>query len=192
MLEQMRQRLHATRSFEEAVETILEDVIALHGAEFGNVQLVSKDHLVIAAQRNFARPFLNTFRRVHPVDGSACGRALKSGKAVLIADVDGDAEYAPVSAIAREAGYRAVQTTPLFTAGGRLIGMVSTHFANVHTPTPIEMETLAIYSRVAADYLNSLLGKTLLVDKAEDMSARLYAHAPRPAAASGEVVTERE
>jgi hypothetical protein len=36
---QMTQRLFLSRTFEEAVHTILDDVIALLGAEYGNVQL---------------------------------------------------------------------------------------------------------------------------------------------------------
>ena len=37
----------------------------------------------------------------------------------------------------------------------RAVAVVSTHFANVHTPTEIEMETLQQYGFVAADFIVS-------------------------------------
>ena len=47
VLEQLDQRLKACSTFEAAVRTILADMVALHGAEFGNVQLAVGDKLVI-------------------------------------------------------------------------------------------------------------------------------------------------
>ena len=58
MLAQMTVRLLRKRTFEDAIHVILDDVIALHGAEFGNVQLPLGDELVIAAQYAFPNLFL--------------------------------------------------------------------------------------------------------------------------------------
>jgi hypothetical protein len=52
-------------------------------------------------------------------------------------------------------GVRAMQATPLIDSGGKCVAVVSTHFANVHTPTEIEMETLQQYGFVAADFIIS-------------------------------------
>ena len=79
---QMTQRLFLTRSFEEAIHTILDDTIALLGAEYGNIQLAIGDELVIAAQRGLSADFLKTFRRVKKVEGlragGPCGLAKRS------------------------------------------------------------------------------------------------------------------
>ena len=160
-IQQMRVRLLAAQTFEQTVARILSDIIDLHGAEFGNVQLPVGDELVIAAQRGFRGPFLKTFERVRSDDDCACGRALRDGQTVVITDVEEDEEYAPFRQIAREAGYRAVQSTPLFAADHVFIGVVSTHFANVHRPTKIEMETLTQYAVVAANRLHELAGDSL-------------------------------
>ena len=175
MLDQMRRRLYAQRSFEAAVKTILGDVIALHGAEYGNVQLPIDDHLVIAAQKGFSAPFLRMFREVRKDTGSACGRALRSGKTVVITDVERDPEFSEYRATAKAAHFRAVQSTPLCTRDGILLGIVSTHFANAHEPTPIEMATLKSYARMAAEYLRTMLGGAGLAGKAQAMSNKLYA-----------------
>src|SRR5215831_19375628 len=166
MLEQMAQRLQAQRSFDGALETLLNDVVALHGAEYGDLQLLVDDHLVVVAQRGLSASFLRAFRRVDRADGSSCGRALRAGRTIVVADVMTDPDYATFRREAEVAGYRSVQSTPITTSRGRVLGMVSTLFANVHEPTPIELDTLTRYSRVAADYLEALLGAAPLGGKA--------------------------
>ncbi|HEX4555841.1 MAG TPA: GAF domain-containing protein [Xanthobacteraceae bacterium] len=178
MLTQMTLRLLQKRTFEEAIHVILNDVIALHGAEFGNVQLPIGDELVIAAQVGLSKRFLKAFRRVRKDDGCACGRALRLGAPVVVADVEKDIEYAAFVKDARRAGYRAVQTTPFFTRSGNLVGLVSTHFAQAHEPTPIEMQTLKTYGGVAAEHAYRLLGDVALATKAEQMSGKLYNNYP--------------
>jgi hypothetical protein len=75
---------------------------------------------------------------------------------------------------AKAAGYRSVQSTPFFTKAGNLLGLVSTHFAQAHEPTPIEMQTLKLYGGIAAEHVYGLLGDVALATKAEQMSERLY------------------
>lgn len=169
----LAERLYAQQTFEGAIATILHDVVALHGAEFGDVQLPIGNELAIVAQIGLGAAFLKAFKRVGCDDGSACGRALRERKTVVIADVEVDPEYEQFRPDARAAGYRAVQTTPLFTSTGELIGMVSTLFAHVHKPTDIEMETLGRYSVCAADYLKKLLNGCEIDLKATEMHSAL-------------------
>jgi len=174
MLEQMTQRLQAQRSLEAAIETLLNDVVALHGAEYGDLQLLVGDDLVVVAQRGLTAPFLRAFRRITRADGCACGRALREGRTIVVPDVTKDPDYARFRGEAAAAGYRAVQSTPIATSRGRVLGMVSTLFANVHEPTPIELDTLARYSRIAADFLERLVGADTLAVTARRMHAALY------------------
>ena len=175
MLEQMRNRLDGQRTFEGAVDTILRDVIALHGAEFGNVQLPIGPKFVIVAQQNLSADFLNAFRTVDKHQDCACGRVIRLGKPVVVADVNEDKDYARYRSNAKAAGYRAVQSSPLHTGDGALIGIVSTLFANAHEPSPIEMETLRLYSGVASEHLHRLLGDDELAHRASQMNRALYA-----------------
>lgn len=182
MLSSLSKRLHTTRSFEQAIETILDDMIALHGAEYGNVQLPVGDELLIVAHRGLGAPFLQAFKRVNKDDGCACGRALRLGRTVVVRDVEKDADFKTFLKDARAAGFRAVQSTPFFTSDGLLLGVVSTHFANVHAPTTIELKTLQAYSIVAADHAFQLLGNAVLAAKAQQMNETLYASASLAAA----------
>ena len=110
---QMTERLLLSRTFEGTVQTILDDVIALLGAEYGNVQLSIGDELVIAAQRGLSADFLKTFRRVKKDDGSACGRALRIGETVIIRDVESDPKFAAFRPDAKKAGFRSSPEHPV-------------------------------------------------------------------------------
>jgi GAF domain-containing protein len=170
----MARRLGETTTFETAIRTILDDAIALVGAEYGNVQLIKGDDLVIVEQRGLKLEFLRTFWRVNRDDGSACGRALRLAEIVVIADVETDTEFRTFRGDAKKAGFRAVQSTPLIASNGQLIGIVSTHFANVHAPTPIERETLKVYGIAAADHLVKLLAGAPLDAMAQRLNDELY------------------
>jgi GAF domain-containing protein len=177
LLEQMSARLRAQSSFENAVRVVLDDSIALHGAELGNVQLLAGNCLLIVLQRGFKAPFLGFFCEVRSEDGSACGRALRTQSPVVVRDTDADEEYEPYRAAVRAAGYRSVITVPLTTSTNLPLGAVSNHFVNVHRPTAIEIETLKAYGMVAADHLFGLLDGDPLKDRALSMHHRLYAEA---------------
>ncbi len=86
-------------------------------------------------------------------DCSACARALQSGKRIIIADVQADADYASIRATAAAAGYRAVQSTPLIGHDGSVLGMLSTHYANPYQPTARELALLDMYCRLAANFI---------------------------------------
>jgi two-component system, sensor histidine kinase len=176
----LSKRLYAARAFEEVIDTILDDTIALLGAEYGNVQLPIGDALAIVAQRGLSGRFLMAFRRVNKNDDCACGRALRLRRTVVVRDVEKDAAFAAFLKDAREAGFRGVQSTPFFTSDGLLLGMVSTHFANAHEPTAIELETLQSYSIVASEHAYRLLGNEMLGTKAGRMNTTLYASILRP------------
>ncbi len=175
LISQLKQRLQAQKSFEEAVHTILSDIIALHGAEYGNLQLLVRDKLVIVAQSGLSAPFLRTFKAVTKEDGCACGRAFRLGIPIIIADVNEDKDFTPYRAAANLAGYRAVQSTPLITSDDKFVGVVSTLFAQVHWPTKIEMDTLGVYCELAADQLRALVTEGTLASHAQRMNQDLYA-----------------
>ena len=96
------------------------------------------------------------FRTVGIDDESACARAMRQGKQVTIEDVETDPAYVPYREIAAAAGYRAVQSTPLVSRRGDLIGMLSTHFRQPHLPTDRELKMLDLYARQAADVIERL------------------------------------
>jgi GAF domain-containing protein len=144
MLPQMTARLLSQHTLAGGLRTILNDVIALHGAEFGNIQLaIDNDTLALIEHRGFDQPSLQSLRRVARSGAAVSARAFASRKPVIIPDLFQDRALAPYHSLANAMGVRAMQATPLIDSGGKCVAVVSTHFANVHTPTEIEMETLS-------------------------------------------------
>jgi PAS domain S-box-containing protein len=142
---------------EECLKGILDAAIAITGAQRGNIQLFDADEgdLVIAAQRGFEAPFLNFFARVEAGEASACGAAFRAGERVVVEDVIGSATFAgqPSGEVMLAAGVRAVQSTPLTSSAGVVLGMISTHFTRPYRPGERELRYMDLLARQAADYL---------------------------------------
>ncbi|WP_425311772.1 GAF domain-containing protein [Microvirga massiliensis] len=141
------------------LDAILDATIELHGADFGNIQLYDEKTrtLRLAVQRGFQEPFLDRFAEVSSEEGSACGMALARQERVMIEDVEQEPAYAASLTAAREAGYRAVQSTPLFTPAGTPLGMLSTHFRQPHRLSERELRFTDIYARQASDAIAAQL-----------------------------------
>jgi len=154
-------RLHefSTRLLSKAgllplLEEILNAIIALQNADFGNVQLYNSETktLEIVAHRGFQRNFLDYFSSVNE-PGAACGRAMQRRDRVIIEDVLADPDFAPHRQIAASAGFRAVQSTPLFSRSGEPLGMISTHFRQPHRPSGHDLRFTDLYARLAGELI---------------------------------------
>jgi len=114
------------------------------GASKGNVQVFDPllNGLEIIAQRGFDQRFLQTFRVVQIDMPSICARALRFKRRVMVSDVRDDLLFWPYLSIAEEAGFCAVQSTPILAKNGSVKGVFSTHFAQPHRFTRRTTEVL--------------------------------------------------
>ena len=172
MLGEMAMRVMGKRTFGDTVQTILDDVIAFHGAQYGTVQLPVGDKLVIAAQRGFDPQILQMFRYVTKDDRCACGQALRLRQSIVVADVDKDQDYAPYRDAVKRAGFRSIQSTPFTTQDGKLIAIVTVYLAAPGRAR--RSEAFDLYGNVAADKACELLGGVALDAEATQMSEELY------------------
>jgi hypothetical protein len=113
-------------------EHSVDEAVKLHGAQFSTLQIYDdrRDTLLILAQRNFRAPFLHHLALMKPGDGSACGRCLEEGRTATIGDVSSDPDFGPHREAAREAGFEAVQASPVLSRSGSLIAVLSTYFGS--------------------------------------------------------------
>ena len=79
--------------------------------------------------------------------------ALQRRERVIVEDVQTDPVFAPHRQIAASAGYRAVQSTPLFSRSGEPLGMLSTHFRQPHRSSEHELRLTDLYARQAAEMI---------------------------------------
>lgn len=138
---------------------MLDGALSLMGADFGNIQLVDpgSGSLRIVTQFGFRDRFLDHFALVRD-DNSACGRAATEHAQVVIADVHEDPGFAPHVDIAAASGFLAVQSTPLVTPSGRLVGMISTHFRQRHRPPEHDLLMMQQYARSVGQAIGERLG----------------------------------
>jgi GAF domain-containing protein len=88
----------------------------------------AQDTLYLVAQINFAAVFVESFGQVRPGHGSVCARAMDLKKSVYVSDVLADGEFAGLQALSDQSGVRAIQSTPILSQTGTLLGIFSTHF----------------------------------------------------------------
>jgi PAS domain S-box-containing protein len=142
-LRQLSLRVAATSDRTAALTDVLETAIGMVAAAKGNVQLydAADDALTIIAHRGFNQEFLDYFKSI-PVGYSCCGTAMERRDRVIIEDVYADPRFCDLADIYARHGFVAVQSTPLFTSEGRLLGMFSTHFARPHCPSERDLRLL--------------------------------------------------
>ena len=153
-LHEFSTQLLTSTELQSLLEEILDTTIALQNADLGNIQLYNPEvrGLEIVAQRGFQKEFLDYFRVVRD-DASACGRAMHGPGRIIIEDVHTDRDFEPHRHIADAAGFRAVQSTPLFSRDGKVLGMLSTHFRRPHRPSDYELRLTDLYAVHAAEMI---------------------------------------
>jgi PAS domain S-box-containing protein len=173
-------RLLSPESFGSALEDVLDNAMHASGAGQGSIQIYepASRSLEIVTQRGFQKDFVDFFCSVSADAGTACARALKTRKRVMIEDVELDREFAPHRDRARAAGFRAVQSTPLLSHDGRMLGMLSTHFAVPATLADRQERLLDIYARHAADVIERFHFERALqdADRRKDEFIAVLAH----------------
>ncbi len=138
-------------------QRMLAAAVRLTGSDFASLQLLDRqrEELQLIAHRGFPADAAAFWDRVGADSGTTCGKALERKQRIVVPDV----EEAPFIRgtidlrVFRDAGIRAVQSTPLVARDRRLIGMMSTHWRRSHRPEPVELERFDLLARHVTDVL---------------------------------------
>jgi len=138
------------------LKEILNVAIEISAADKGHIQLRDQDsgQLTFAAQKGFDESFRDFFTNAR--DGnSAWGMAMESHQRVVVEDITESEIYAgkPSLSMMLHADVRAVQSVPLQSSSGNLLGTISTHFSEPHRPSEQELRLMDLLARQTADYL---------------------------------------
>ena len=151
------------------LDATLDAAIFITAADKGNVQLVDPEtgSLVIRAHRGFQRSFLDFFSAVSHGTAAACSAALALAERVMVEDVTKSGLFAgtPALNVLLAEDVRAVQSTPLMTSTGSVVGMISTHFRRSTRMSERELRYLDLLARQIADYVERIRMEQLLIDK---------------------------
>lgn len=151
-------RLWDIRNLKDGLEEVLSTSMELLCAEKGNIQLLDaeKQVLVIAVHHGFDKAFLDHFKEVSAGSDSVCGIAFGSRKQIVVDDVNNAPFFAAHLQVAKNSGFRAVQSTPLYNHEGIPIAMVSTHSAAPGHFTEQSLHRMELYARYAESFLERI------------------------------------
>ncbi|MCC7091620.1 MAG: PAS domain S-box protein [Nitrosomonas sp.] len=149
--------VRAGKDVQHCLDVIVEAAVMIMGADKGNLQIFDAEtaSLQIVAHLNFEEPFLKFFAAVRPDEASVCGATMQLHRRIVVEDITRSLIFSgQVSqSVLLDAGVRAVQSTPLVSGSGALLGMISTHFAQPHRPSERDLRLMDLLARQAADYL---------------------------------------
>jgi PAS domain S-box-containing protein len=126
-------------------------------SDFASMQLLhlERGELRLLTHRGFSPEAAHQWEWVRASSACACGVALATGERVIVPDVESCVFMAGTEQLAtyRQTGIRAVQTTPLLSRSGKLLGMISTHWGRPHEPSERDLRLFDILARQAADLI---------------------------------------
>lgn len=141
---------------QDLLTEIVEAAVIITNANMGNIQIYDErsSSLQIVAHSGFKKPFLDFFSTVY-TGQAACGAAMKLKERVIIEDITQSPIFmnTPSLEVMVEAGARAVQSTPLYSRQGRLVGMLSTHYNIPNRPDDQDLQLLDLLARQSADII---------------------------------------
>ena len=140
------------------LQTALDSTIAGTGAQFGSMQLLETDGLHLVVQHGFSKPFLDFFALVNDAD-TTCAIAMATRARVVVGDVEVHPIYKgkPSCKALLEANVRAVQSTPLVSASGEVLGVFSTHYDHPWTPGEKDLAVIDHIGDRTAYWLDKML-----------------------------------
>lgn len=136
---------------------IVDAAMGLMKADAGSIQMLEPGthELLMLAGRGVDAEGGEFWRHVTTRSSSSCGESLRTGRRCIIPDVE-EWDFAAGSEDLRQFrrnGLRALQSTPLISRTGQMVGMISTHWKEPQTPSEQELRLLDVLARQAADLI---------------------------------------
>lgn len=147
-------------------EVILDAAIGLTQASKGNFKLVEEEegYLKLVAQQGFSERYISYFNHYNKNKGT-CGLAYKTKRRAIAEDVTESPAFTgtPDLQVILDEGIKSIQSTPLISRTGRMVGVLSTHYATKHSFDEWELRMLDLLARQAADVIERILFKKALI-----------------------------
>ncbi len=160
LLQGISTELMHENGIEGLYDKIVDAATAIMRSEYASLQMLYPERgaggeLRLLAFRGFNPQAAKFWEWVRADSESTCGAALRTGKRVIAEDVSRCDFMAGTEDLKTylQTGIHAVQTTPLVSRSGQLLGMISTHWRRPHSPTDSDLRRFDVLARQAADLL---------------------------------------
>lgn len=137
-------------------ERLIEVATLIMRSDFASMQQLhpDRDELVLLAHRGFTQQAARHWHVVRGCSKTICGAALQRRSRIVAPDVHASPFVDPHELkVFRSSGIRSVQTTPLVSRSGALLGMISTHWKDTYEPNARDFQLFDILVRQAADLI---------------------------------------
>jgi signal transduction histidine kinase len=137
-------------------QQILDAATSIMHSDFASVQMLEEENLRLLAWRGFHPDSGRFWQQVCHDSAASCGKVLHTGERYVIVDTEESEALAGTADLAeyRRSGIRAVQSTPLRSRSGELIGVISTHWRVPYEPTTGELRLFDVLARLTADLMD--------------------------------------
>lgn len=136
---------------------LVEAAMVVMRADMGSMQMLDAERnaLRLLAWKGFEQAAADHWEWVEVASSTSCGAAWRQSMRVIIPDVAASdiVSDTPEAEYFRLCGIIAVQSTPLISRGGALVGMISTHWRTPHEPGERNLRMLDVLARQAADLI---------------------------------------
>ena len=151
-------------------ERLLDAAISIMRSDSASLQIFKDDqtggHLDLIAHRGFSQEAVDRWQKVDPTTLTTCGELLRTRQRVIADDLTRCDFLIGSDSLAffLKNGVHAIQSTPLLSRTGRLLGVFSTHWRRTHRPSERDLRLLDILARQAADLIERMLAEERLRD----------------------------
>lgn len=136
------------------LQTIVEVLCELHGAEHGLLTLSEGENtLRVHASKGFSPASLEQMNSL-PTEQRADIAAVRQGQRVTLADIEAKPCLAGLMPIARAEGFRSLHATPVRHSDGGVLGSLTVHLPEARLPTEREIRLADLAAGLAAIFID--------------------------------------
>ncbi|MEX1032107.1 MAG: ATP-binding protein [Cellvibrionaceae bacterium] len=151
-LQEMASAVLQSDNMQEVFNHVLHAGAQLLKTDMGSLQIINGDgELELVAHQGIDADVLCALKVVKAGDNTACSRALRHRRRVVVENVSADESYKPHSKSTASGAFRAVQSTPLIGREGKLLGVFSTYYHEPRKLSAYEEYALDLLTRETAD-----------------------------------------
>lgn len=160
VLHQISTQLINEEKAEDLYQKIVDSASTIARSDFASLQMYwpkrgLAGELQLLSFRGFNPDAAKFWQWVTVDSATPCGEALRRRTRIIVSDAE-HCEFMTGTedlSMLLEAGIHSMQTTPLISRGGSLMGMLSTHWRVPHQPSERELRFLDILARQASDLI---------------------------------------
>ncbi len=163
LLGNLSSRLLTVEDTSKFYQEIVDAAVIVTQSSMGTLQVLEGDVLRIAASNGHSQSFLDFFADAELVP-SACGAAAKKEQRIIIDDVEASEFFAGTTSlqILRDDHVRAVQSTPVISRNGAILGVLTTQWDVPFTPDEQDLWQIDQLARQTADIIDFMRSQTAL------------------------------